>query len=717
MTTTTTYPLSSFCGPWNPVGGFAEISWNGGDFPALAFDGNGWEWRVFLKSTVEGAEESEPEDRSDGGRRLSTDVNCQAQAYVLQLVWLPGQQEDSQFLVWHVELYKLTIVAGQIDRSQDVQIPDVCKGLLDRANTRCFVPDLAFGLYSFAVQEISMVPATSSPLSATSLPVWVPRRRAAAPVAVQLSEATVSGARIAWSNAALEDSSVLGDSWVTDSRCCRGERKAFSPSAEALKQQLVTSLGEVELVPAGFPGGTAQRILNLCSLCRIRDIANLSMSCYSIKGDIAAQCDSAKRQWRAGEFLVDTRHLPSPSITSAAAARDPNLHRVVGGVLFRWVRDLRGRREGTGYYFRARELCSNGAPLASGWGNTEEALRTTSVPVVQQPSFIDPQGFLVGQYAPQRLMLFFDTDLALGDSSVALSICPSLPGTVADPGACNCVSVADCASKCVTRDVVQVLLQSSRVALVDFAEALPRPLTSCPYDVIVEEGLLKTQLTPAKLSPRITWSFTYSPPPPIGMVTLHSSTTTSMTVDRWGEDFERPFMCPCPCPPYFWHPFCFFAENTELGMGDEIGRRHQVRVTWDRPMTVRCGVASEAAPGGIAQLSEPEDFTGARDFVEVPITGLLPFTQYSVVCTGKDGTDVRMRYDAADSLFQTEHALELSVCNDESETEVFTALYPPFDPTSRNYQVTLNAEAWLRDTKLLSVWSLLAQKGCSAGCV
>lgn len=57
-------------------------------------------------------------------------------------------------------------------------------------------------------------------------------------------------------------------------------------------------------------------------------------------------------------------------------------------------------------------------------------------------------------------------------------------------------------------------------------------------------------------------------------------------------------MCPCPCPPYFWHPFCFFAENTELGMGDEIGRRHQVRVTWDRPMTVRCGVASEAAPGG-----------------------------------------------------------------------------------------------------------------------
>ncbi|CAK9106848.1 unnamed protein product [Durusdinium trenchii] len=989
MTTTTTYPLSSFCGPWNPVGGFAEISWNGGDFPALAFDGNGWEWRVFLKSTVEGslwfllphcldirettchvyclepgasydvrvelvatiptvsvaewqlldvaivppARADPPEDlqvvepqshaliiswaaaaeqgnctfrswrveikdpaggwlvdppscaglsnfqvtrctlanlpcdtgyiiqvkqqcddeestsdwsrpitantlvggdcadpaqqpqgldlqanvqSSDGGRRLSTDVNCQAQAYVLQLVWLPGQQEDSQFLVWHVELYKLTIVAGQIDRSQDVQIPDVCKGLLDRANTRCFVPDLAFGLYSFAVQEISMVPATSSPLSATSLPVWVPRRRAAAPVAVQLSEATVSGARIAWSNAALEDciftrtkvevSSAVED-WFepegcryisdpTSSSCsarglqsstayiarvlvlcdectntpssqrvaCQPEdaetdvcRVAEGGTAACFKKLSafrasscwsassgpLTTLPRKQAVPTGgvvtVPSDSGVRV----SFSWIPGVGSASNSglppdCNSqnFQLEIKAQSESdwgspegcqdlaSDRSCTALNLQCDTLYdariraacvpaaassdwMAFPSFRTAYAgiclrpASPPQLLRATqtstvslevsfsagsaGDCVFQGF-ELQMRQEsvetwtalpltsgslqvrsgpsclvqelseGTGYYFRARELCSNGAPLASGWGNTEEALRTTSVPVVQQPSFIDPQGFLVGQYAPQRLMLFFDTDLALGDSSVALSICPSLPGTVADPGACNCVSVADCASKCVTRDVVQVLLQSSRVALVDFAEALPRPLTSCPYDVIVEEGLLKTQLTPAKLSPRITWSFTYSPPPPIGMVTLHSSTTTSMTV----------------------------------------------RVTWDRPMTVRCGVASEAAPGGIAQLSEPEDFTGARDFVEVPITGLLPFTQYSVVCTGAAIGDpiltstvstngVSTKKDTDDTLSDVTLNIK-AVCNDESETEVFTALYPPFDPTSRNYQVTLNAD-------------------------
>ena len=35
--------------------------------------------------------------------------------------------------------------------------------------------------------------------------------------------------------------------------------------------------------------------------------------------------------------------------------------------------------QGTGYYFRARELCSNGAPLASGWGNTEAAGRVAGL--------------------------------------------------------------------------------------------------------------------------------------------------------------------------------------------------------------------------------------------------------------------------------------------------------------------------------------------------
>ena len=48
------------------------------------------------------------------------------------------------------------------------------------------------------------------------------------------------------------------------------------------------------------------------------------------------------------------------------------------------------------------------------------------------------------------------------------------------------VSVADCASKCVSRNDVSVLLMSARVLLVDFSSTLPRPLTACPYDVVVE---------------------------------------------------------------------------------------------------------------------------------------------------------------------------------------------------------------------------------------
>ena len=47
--------------------------------------------------------------------------------------------QDSQFLVWHVEVYRLSIVAGEID-FQGVQIPNVCLGLLNRFTTTCSVP-------------------------------------------------------------------------------------------------------------------------------------------------------------------------------------------------------------------------------------------------------------------------------------------------------------------------------------------------------------------------------------------------------------------------------------------------------------------------------------------------------------------------------------------------------------------------------------------------
>lgn len=57
-----------------------------------------------------------------------------------------------------------------------------------------------------------------------------------------------------------------------------------------------------------------------------------------------------------------------------------------------------------------------------------------------------------------------------------------------------------------------------------------------------------------------------------------------------------------------------------------------VHVSFDRPMTVVCGVD---ASGSLVRPSEPEDFTGARPFLEVIISGLTPFTQYTVLCTGE----------------------------------------------------------------------------------
>ena len=74
---------------------------------------------------------------------------------------------------------------------------------------------------------------------------------------------------------------------------------------------------------------------------------------------------------------------------------------------------------------------------------------------VQQPSFLDPVGLVSGK-APQSLMLFFEVDLDFGDDLVGLSICPSSPGTADEPGACECVSLSDCAAKCVYRDGVLV---------------------------------------------------------------------------------------------------------------------------------------------------------------------------------------------------------------------------------------------------------------------
>lgn len=143
-------------------------------------------------------------DPNTGGRRLSL-AECQTLDYLLRLSWTSGAQQDSQFLVWKLEVYRLSIVARVIDPNGNVLIPGVCQGIMDRHTTECVLLGMPHGLYAFSVQEISLVPETSSPMSELSNPTWIPRRRAQAPRAVTLSQPTLNGLRVDWVNMPLED--------------------------------------------------------------------------------------------------------------------------------------------------------------------------------------------------------------------------------------------------------------------------------------------------------------------------------------------------------------------------------------------------------------------------------------------------------------------------------------------------------------------------------
>lgn len=780
--------------------------------------------------------EDEDEQGDDDNRRLNVQsrrlntVVCPTTNYQLRLTWVAGTQQDAQFLVWYIELYKLSIVAGIIDPNGNVLIPGVCQGILDRATTTCLVPGLAWGLYAFAVQEVSLTPETSSALSELSNPTWVPRWKALAPLAVTLTEPTVSGLKVHWINQDLKDCpfhrtkvelSAGNDVWFEPDACLL--ITAFTTTSCTIASGLQSNTGYVARVsvlcdectntPTSFRTVcTGQELAaDVCQDlgtggCYKKLDAFRANSCYSesspqvftiprrqappTQPTVIVPTDSGVRvtlSWTGGQGSASDANIASDctsqsfqleiklqsqadwgtpegcqslgssasctatnlqcntaydarvraSCVPTAASSDwtaftrfstanvgtclrpasaPQLLRatstattalevsftagaagdcVFGGFelqrslngIDNWIASpstcgslsvragpsclVTGLLEDTAYFFRARELCNNGAPLNSPWGNTEEPLRTNAVPPVGQPLTIDPIGSITGLLAPQRLMLFFGTDLDLGDLSVELSICPSLVGTTETPGACNCVSTADCTSNCVSRSQVSVLLLSARVLLVDFSTPLPKPLTSCPYAVAVEAGFLKTQLTPSKLSERFAWTFSYTPLTPIGSASLHSSTTTSLTM----------------------------------------------HVFWDTPMTVTCGVRDGS--GGLAQVSAPEDFTGAREFVEVRITGLVPFTQYSVVCTGSAiGDSILTASVTADGVSterdtdDTVRSITLNIqalCSDDTVTPVVGALYPPFDPSIRTYQVTLNADemqTWCGDSETQAVLRL-----------
>ncbi|CAE6971092.1 unnamed protein product [Symbiodinium sp. KB8] len=325
----------------------------------------------------------------------------------------------------------------------------------------------------------------------------------------------------------------------------------------------------------------------------------------------------------------------------------------------------------TAYYFRVRELCTNGAPLASPWGLTEDPLRTDFVPMVNAPTYLEPDGFISPAAAPTRLIVVFEVDLQLGTEGARLSLCPTfLPiATPEDPGICGCGTAEDCAAQCLTEATMTVELVSPHVLIADFGSLL-RPRTGCPYVAVMEAGFLETQLAPSNPSPRTEWSFIYWPPAPTGTLTMFSSTTTSLTV----------------------------------------------RVSWSIPMTTTCGVLVGSST---MQQTDPLDFTGSREFLEVRIIGLVPFTQYTVTCTGvaigdtvvtasvsKSGlstepdtndrlSDIVVTIQAVCNIFAAVNAsgTNESVANvSQVLVPVEAALLPVFDPTLRQYQLILDAE-------------------------
>ena len=82
----------------------------------------------------------------------------------------------------------------------------------------------------------------------------------------------------------------LGDSWVcswTDGE----EKKIKADMPIALRNGMESRSENVELVVAGFPGATTERVLPLVQICRLRDMALMSEHGCSIKDDLVRRLE------------------------------------------------------------------------------------------------------------------------------------------------------------------------------------------------------------------------------------------------------------------------------------------------------------------------------------------------------------------------------------------------------------------------------------------
>eukprot|EP00930_Biecheleria_cincta_P059693 TRINITY_DN45414_c0_g1_i1.p1 TRINITY_DN45414_c0_g1~~TRINITY_DN45414_c0_g1_i1.p1 ORF type:complete len:758 (+),score=88.11 TRINITY_DN45414_c0_g1_i1:60-2333(+) len=85
----------------------------------------------------------------------------------------------------------------------------------------------------------------------------------------------------------------LGDSWVA----CWTEdadgvpKKIVAPMPAALQAGLEARGQSLELLVAGFPGATTERLLDLVKICRLRDMVPMSSCGHSIKDDLVSRLE------------------------------------------------------------------------------------------------------------------------------------------------------------------------------------------------------------------------------------------------------------------------------------------------------------------------------------------------------------------------------------------------------------------------------------------
>jgi hypothetical protein len=213
-----------------------------------------------------------------------------------------------------------------------------------------------------------------------------------------------------------------------------------------------------------------------------------------------------------------------------------------------------GLKDGKSYHFKVRELCTD-QNLDSLFASTKKEAKTIEVhpPKVKLKS---PRPVHESEIRsrPESVMVMFDVDVVLNAvaknaTSAMLSVCPA-----GDHASCGC-QAGECEDMCfrvAPADLDLSQLIDQQLLLLPFKSPTKDPFVQhkCTYTVTIDEGFLRTYLTPAKLSPQETWTFQYiAPTPELSSFTAGDAwTITSLSFDvEWNQPVE--FTCITKPPP------------------------------------------------------------------------------------------------------------------------------------------------------------------------